>query len=126
MRETIEQIMSGVAYIGKPKKVANNTVVYFNPQGHKVWRLHHTDIVTLLAGDEANGRYVLNSGGWKTSTTRERINQFAPVRLYQRNFEWFLSGRTDDGAFDFDVRIPFRDGMEVTRHGVVVDQFKPE
>jgi hypothetical protein len=121
-RETIEQIMRGVAFTGKPKKMANNTVCYFRPNGEQVWRLHHTDVVVKTA----EGFYVLNSGGWKTSTTRDRINTFAPVRLYQRQHEWYLAGRTDDGALDFDAAIPFVDGMTVNAHGIPLDIFKPE
>jgi hypothetical protein len=37
----------------------------------------------------------LNSGGYRTHTTKKRINQYSPVRIYQKNFEWFLADGTE-------------------------------
>ena len=47
----------------------------------------------------------LNNGGWKTVTTKSRINDALPVGfyLYQQDFEWFVN--TPDGA------LPFVNGM---------------
>lgn len=62
------------------KKLANNT--YARRDGDAVAvRLHATDVVTL----HDDGRVVLDSGGWRTVTTRDRINRYAPgVRTYQQ------------------------------------------
>lgn len=40
--------------------------------------LHATEVVTYLP----NGNCVLNSGGWRTHTTQDRINNFSPARVY--------------------------------------------
>ena len=116
MRETVTEIMQGVPVKGgtKPRRVANNTVHYIRPDGCEVWRLHHTDIVTK----RPDGLYVLNSGGWRTSTTKDRINAYAPVRLYQHKHEWFLAVRAPDGSFDWNASpIPFEDHMTVDASG---------
>jgi len=103
MRETIVEIMRGVSYVGKPRKVANNTVRYETADGREVVRLHHTDIITKLP---ETGCYVLNSGGWRTPTTKERLNRFAPVRLWVRRGSWLLA---ED--------VPFHDGIVIGPNG---------
>lgn len=59
----------------------------------------------------------LNSGGWRTATTKIRMNQAATqyglnFMVYQQNFEWFLQLGTGWGLQP--VPIPFTDGMEFT------------
>jgi hypothetical protein len=51
-------------------------------------RYHNTDIVTY----RQNGDTVLNSGGYKTATTKARINEYASVRLYQNKSIWYING----------------------------------
>ena len=60
--------------------------------------LHNTYVVTY----HADGRIVLKTGGWKTVTTKQRINQFSPARVHQANFQWFAND------------IEFAEGMEVS------------
>lgn len=52
---------------------------------------HGTDVVTV----HPNGRIVLNHGGWRTSTTKTRMNQASNqfglgFQVWQRDFEWFV------------------------------------
>ena len=60
--------------------------------------LHHTYVVTYYA----DGRIVLRTGGWHTTTTKARINEFSPARVHQANFQWFAND------------IEFTEGMEVS------------
>jgi len=50
----------------------------------------------------------LRSGGWRTATTKKRINAFLPegYSVYQDNFEWFV--RLPNG-----LAIDFEDGMKI-------------
>jgi len=57
-----------------------------------------------------NGKIVLDSGGWKTATTKLRRNQCAneywlPFSVYQKDYEWFVEtgGKV----------LPFKDGMVI-------------
>lgn len=65
--------------IRETKKLANNT--YARRDGDAVAvRLHATDVVTL----HDDGRVILDTGGWRTMTTRDRMDRYAPgVRVYQ-------------------------------------------
>lgn len=80
------------------RKIGNNTYAYIELDGTVAIELHGTKVVRFFP----NGLVQLNSGGWRTSTTKDRINKYSPVRVYQKNFEWFLS----DGT-------PFEDKMLV-------------
>lgn len=59
-------------------------------------RYHATDVVTY----HADGRVTLNSNGFRTATTKARINEFSPVRLYQAKGLWYVDGGAifEDGA----------------------------
>lgn len=56
------------------KLAARNTIDYTLADGTRKIRLHDTDIMTFLP----DGRIELNTGGFNTKTTRERMNSFLP------------------------------------------------
>jgi len=73
-RRTKRQIMAGVNCTSS-SIVDHNTVEYERENGDRVIRLHLTDIVTF----RPDGTIMLNSGGWKTITTKTRMNnQISP------------------------------------------------
>jgi len=72
------------------RKVGNNTYAYIQYDGSVAIELHGTKVVVIYP----NGLYKLNSGGYRTSTTKDRINKYSPVSVYQKNFEWFLRDGT--------------------------------
>lgn len=68
-------------------------------------RLHATDIVTF----HPDGSTVLDSGGWRTVTTKQRMNE-AGFNVWQERGVWYVGGgwRSDPCAGD---AIPYADGM---------------
>lgn len=60
------------------KKVANNTYLVALPDSIGV-RLHDTIVVQLYA----NGQVSFNSGGYQTSTTKNRMQRFSPFLFQQ-------------------------------------------
>ncbi len=67
---------------------------------------HYTPVVTV----KANGTIILDHGGWRSYTTKVRMNQASNqfglgFSVYQKDFDWFVqvNGET----------IPF-DGRELT------------
>lgn len=94
------------------KKLANNTYLEELDDGSFGVKLHETFVVKI----HPNGEYTLDSGGWKTVTTKDRINRYSPVRVYQQNSIWYL----EDGSL-------FEDGCIVTADGVMFgSKDKPE
>lgn len=83
------------------RKVGNNTYAEILPNGSVGIMLHSTYVVKI----HEDNTYTLNSGGWQTVTTKDRINQYSPRRVYQRNFEWFVNINGKE--------YPFIDGMVV-------------
>lgn len=86
------------------RKIGNNTYAYIELDDSVAIELHGTKVVVIHPDDSVT----LNSGGWRTSTTKDRINKYSPVSVYQKNYEWFLR----DGT-------PFEDGMIVSDKWVV-------
>jgi len=68
------------------RKVGNNTYAEILPDGSVGIMLHSTYVVKIHPDNSAT----LNSGGWHTPTTKDRINQYSPVRVYQRKGQWYL------------------------------------
>jgi hypothetical protein len=83
------------------RKVGNNTYAEILPNGSVGIMLHSTYVVKI----HEDGTYTLSNGGWQTSTTKDRINQYSPYRVFQKNFEWFVS----KGEKTF----PFMNGMVI-------------
>ena len=108
--ETANKQLTGRCKLSR--KLANHT--YLVRRGEDIAiRLHSTDVVTL----HPDGSVTLNSGGWHTSTTKDRIGygyggtSFAPgYGLYQRNGIWYMH----DGTL-------FYDGVTVGPDGNVID-----
>ena len=72
---------------------------------------HDTDVVTVYP----NGKIVLDSGGWRTATTRTRMNQASHelhlgFEVYQRNFNWYVA--IDGHVLDFTDGIVIRNGSD--------------
>ena len=113
MRETKSKIMEGVEAT-KSKIIANNTVEYFRPDGTKVIRFHHTDIMEF----PKKGGVVLNTGGWKTVTTKARMNEFqSECAIIQDRGLWYLALALD--TWNKDAWIPFFDGIKIKDNAVV-------
>ena len=86
------------------RKAANNTTVRLIDGGVAI-RLHSTDIVTI----HDDGSMILNSGGWLSVTTKERINRYTPARITQRAGVWYMA----DGSLFYDGMIIEADGRRV-------------
>lgn len=82
------------------RKVGNNTYAHISTDGSVCIILHGTCVVRIHPDNSAT----LNTGGWYTSTTKDRINKYSPVRVYQCKGEWYLNN---------DDNTPYEDGMTV-------------
>jgi len=78
------------------RNVANHTKLIRVDESTIAVQLHSTNVVTY----HADGRIVFDSGGWKTSTTKERINSFSPVCVSQAAGLWtiYLDGKSANFA----------------------------
>lgn len=109
MGKTKGDILSGVnQVVVRSKFVDNNTVEYFTPDNRRVIRLHDTDILVFLP----DGSYSVDTGGWRTVTTKDRINKFSRYRVWSDRGTW----KTTDATGNEYV---FFDGIRYTPEGKV-------
>ena len=53
---------------------------------------------SVIAEMDSNGNLWINDAGWRTVTTKERLNGFPSVNIVQKNYQWFLNGSSWDGS----------------------------
>ena len=109
-RITKEQSIESIKYdLKSSNKIGHNTFEVVYKDGTRAIRLFKTNVITF-----GTDRYTLNTGGWETNITKDRINKHIPYGyVYQERKEWYVntpSGVVDyfDGiVFDYDgERIP--------------------
>lgn len=104
------------------RKVANNTYLVRRMSGAIVVRLHDTDVVTYHGHHGSS--ITLNSGGWLTATTRERMNYYTPsgIEVFPRRGRWYVTTALMPVRSDLGSRMiphrptahPFGDGIRLT------------
>lgn len=102
------------------RSIANNTRLERREDGSIAVRLHATDVVTY----RPDGSIVLESGGWRTVTTKDRMCRYlpAPWRVYSERGVWGIGHvlYLDDGSRGW-VGYRFHDGLELDKTEDVVD-----
>lgn len=83
-KESLEGITKDIV---SSKIIGNNTLEINYKDGSRAIRLHNTDVITFFK----NGSFLLNSGGWRTPTTKDRINKHASVYVSQKNNIWYIN-----------------------------------
>lgn len=92
--------------IGK-KKLSKRDVIYRGDSGKCKVKLWNTDIATINPDDST---VTLDSGGYATVTTKDRMNRVlegSGYYIYQKNFEWFV--KNPDGT-----STKYEDGMKLS------------
>lgn len=90
-------------------KLGNNTWLEDFDGGVAV-RLHDTRIVKFWL----DGSITLQTGGYRTVTTKERLNQFVKGIVFQQAHKWYVAtAHTEEGRIDFNKKIPFYEGINV-------------
>lgn len=85
------------------KKIGNNTYL-IRYSDYIAIVLHYTEVLRFYPDNQI----VLDSGGWQTYTTKNRINTYLPSPYYllQKKSKWFI----DDGK---EGLLPFKDNMSL-------------
>ena len=70
------------------RPIAHNTRVIKRTPTTIAIKFHATDIITFFE----NGSIQLNTNGWKTVTTKDRMSRFLPtgINVYPERFIWYL------------------------------------
>jgi len=67
--------------------IANNTRIVARDNGAYAVRLHDTDVLTF----SPDGSVTYNSGGWRTVTTKARMNEYGPARIWSNRGTWHIA-----------------------------------
>ena len=92
---------------------SNTTVSFHSSENLSEVRLHGHLIAWL---DHTKQVLALSSCGWHTNTTKSRLNALlyefnTGIRVFQKNFDWFVTDFTGKKTVDF------YDGILVKKHG---------
>ncbi len=60
-----------------------------------IMKLHDNEIAYRY--NDPNRTLKITNAGWKTRTTKERLNGLSGVRIYQEKGDWFLNGEYWNG-----------------------------
>jgi hypothetical protein len=93
------------------KKLGNNTIVHKIDEKTIGVKYHRTDIIKI----DQDNTVILNTNGWETTTTKDRLNQFLRCRgyhIFQKKGIWYLSGKEDTFKYE--------DGVRITSNGDVI------
>lgn len=92
------------------RKIGHNTTaeVLAGPSGKSIGIRYHSTYVAMF---HADGTVTLNTGGWHSSTTKQRLNAVLPmsVRVFQQDYAWYVQV----GGWDHGQRIDFEEGMVI-------------
>lgn len=85
-----------------PKKLENNThLVSLHSMAYGV-KLHNTVILEIWC----DGTYRFHTGGYRTMVTKDRLNKYGPVGIWQHKGQWYYMGRSGE-------TLKFEEGMLV-------------
>lgn len=104
------------------RRLANNTYLIRNVDNSLLIRLHQTDVVTY----HPDSTITLNSGGWRTSTTKDRINTFSPARVCQHKGVWYIGDSFFYHSSDKGDRILFHDNIITAANGLPIGSYDIE
>jgi hypothetical protein len=100
-----KKVSRAIAYkeqgIESSKLISKSCRVTKYNNGDLTVKLYATDILQIKSG-----KIILSSGGYKTVTTKARINQFFSGKVYQKNGNWFID-------YGDKKAIEFFDGIEL-------------
>ncbi|GAG32518.1 unnamed protein product, partial [marine sediment metagenome] len=108
-REFLDKGIRKANTIDRP--IANNTRLIQITDSTIGIKLHNTFIVKYYDNSHLDcidygDLMQFDTGGWKTVTTKERINRFAPISIWTERHVWYISK-----SFDWDWK---RKGIEET------------
>lgn len=73
---------------GEAKKISNT-----HTDGQSLWLFNNK-----IAEHREDGLYITNAG-WKSQTTKERLNALPNVSISNKKGEWYLNGNLWDGEW---------------------------
>ena len=97
--------------------IKNNTFKIYYKDGSIAIRLHYTDVVTFY-----QDRIKLYAGGWKSYTTKSRMNEHLPCgRVVRKDSIWYVHGNNGRFLFYDGIMLNY-DGYVLSFEGHVIKE----
>jgi hypothetical protein len=84
-RNAARALKNGTSYSNGKNTKVDSTGIYL-----------HGNHIARNAGE---GHVAITNSGWATLTTKDRLNAIDNVRIYQKNYQWFLNDKPWDGSW---------------------------
>ena len=105
MRKIEQQMISAVKNCKDWRN--DNTEVLYSPSRQVSCVYLHKNLIATISKDEVE----IYDGGWRTSTTKSRLNAIIKgfcdginQGVYQKNHQWFIQDDEDDTAFSIEFQ----------------------
>lgn len=98
--------------LARSKIIARSTLELNFKDGTRIIRYHDTDIITFTP----EGNTILNSGGFRTSTTKSRMNEYAKIYIWADKGNWYFLTNGEEHLF--------YDGITVDSQGNLLSESK--
>ena len=86
-QEAVQNFLDGVPFKKSNMRVVREgTIYYLQLFGNRI------------AAIEADGKLWISNAGWKSNTTKERLNGLPNVQIKQVRGDWYLNGQLWDGS----------------------------
>lgn len=82
------------------KKLKPNTYL-IQGEGFFTVELHGNRILRI----NQDNSFVVSSCGWTTKTTKDRLNEFGPVQIWQKDFQWYYRNGTRIAEFHDNITV---------------------
>ena len=108
---------------GKNKEdrpIDNNTRV-IKQEHYIAIKLHNTEIIKYFP----DGRIRLNSGGWLTITTRDRMNKYSPIQVYTNKRVWYATFNDKTYLYQDNMTFDTRNGDVINSEFILAKEFNP-
>jgi hypothetical protein len=122
--ESFEDVVANGLDGRQSRKVAHNTYLQRRTWNNLTGEItsvallvHSTDVLTFTReGIE------YRTGGWQSKLTRDRMNDFGPVRITQKDWEWWCSTTAYVNGVEWGGDVwPYFNGMVVSYSGELVN-----
>lgn len=94
---------------GNYVKLKNQTYLTRDTSGNICLVLHRTTVALM----HSDGSSTLDSGGFQTPTTKDRLNMLTAANIYQQDFSWYVTNAGNP--------VPFFDGVKIDSQGRVLN-----
>jgi hypothetical protein len=92
-RPSVRNYIQALNFLGdkETRKLCNNTTLHKYRDGTLAIQLHWTDVISF----KPNRDTVFDTGGWRSVTTKDRINEFSEYSVYSKKGEWVVRSKDE-------------------------------